>query len=104
MKKFATLLLAVVAVLVLAPAAFAQAPAADAAPAGTNWIAISASFGMAIAAAFCGYAQSRVAAAACEGIARNPGATDAIRAAMFLGLVFIETLALFTLVIIFLRT
>jgi F-type H+-transporting ATPase subunit c len=56
---------------------------------------------MAIAAAGCGYAQSRVAGAACEGMARNPGAADPIRAAMFLGLVFIETLALFTLVIVF---
>ena len=103
MKKYATLLLAIVAVLLLAPAAFAQDQAAPAA-AGTNWDAISAAFGMALAAAFCGYGQSRVAAAACEGLARNPGATEAIRAAMFLGLVFIETLALFTLVIIFLRT
>jgi F0F1-type ATP synthase membrane subunit c/vacuolar-type H+-ATPase subunit K len=33
-------------------------------------------------------------------MARNPGAADPSRAAMFLGLVFIETLALFTLVIV----
>jgi F-type H+-transporting ATPase subunit c len=107
MKKYATFLLAMVTVLLLAPAAFAQDTATNtAAPAaaGTNWDAIAAAFGMALAAAFCGYGQSRVAAAACEGLARNPGATEAIRAAMFLGLVFIETLALFTLVIIFLRT
>jgi F-type H+-transporting ATPase subunit c len=56
---------------------------------------------MALAAAFCGYAQSRAAAAACEGIARNPSAEKDIRAAMFLGLVFIETQALFTLVVVF---
>ncbi|MGH9791067.1 MAG: ATP synthase F0 subunit C [Candidatus Acidiferrales bacterium] len=42
-----------------------------------------------------------MAASACEGMARNPGAAEPIRAAMFLGLVFVETLALFTLVIIF---
>jgi F-type H+-transporting ATPase subunit c len=36
-------------------------------------------------------------------MARNPGAAGAIRAAMILGLVFVETLALFTLVIIFVK-
>ena len=47
--------------------------------------------------------QGRIASAACEGMARNPGAAAAIRAAMILGLVFVETLALFTLVIIFVK-
>ncbi len=101
MKKFASILLVALAAFVLAPAAFAQAgePAAS----GTNWVAISASFGMALAAAGCGIAQSRVASAACEGMARNPGAAEPIRAAMFLGLVFIETLVLFTLVMVALK-
>jgi len=48
-------------------------------------------------------AQSRVASAACEGMARNPGAAGAIRAAMILGLVFVETLVLFTLAMIALK-
>ena len=100
MKKAATILAVLVAVLILAPGAFAQGSAA--APSGsTNWLAISGAFGMALAAAGCGYAQSKVAASACEGMARNPGAADAIRGSMILGLVFVETLALFTLVIIF---
>jgi F-type H+-transporting ATPase subunit c len=42
-----------------------------------------------------------VGAAACEGIARNPGAAGPIRLAMILGLVFIETLVLFTLAVVF---
>jgi F-type H+-transporting ATPase subunit c len=100
MKKAATILAVLVAVLILAPGAFAQGGAA--APAGsTNWLAISGAFGMALAAAGCGYAQSKIGSSACEGMARNPGAADAIRASMILGLVFVETLALFTLVIIF---
>ena len=53
---------------------------------------------MGIAAGLCGIGQGRVGAAACEAIARNPGAAGAIRTAMILGLVFIETLVLFTLV------
>ena len=100
MKKTATVVFALVAVLILAPGVFAQGGAA--APAGsTTWLAISGAFGMALAAAGCGYAQSKIGSSACEGMARNPGAADAIRASMILGLVFVETLALFTLVIIF---
>jgi len=98
MKKLAVVALVLFAGMVFAPTASAQAQPA---PGGTNWVAISSAFGMALAAAGCGLAQSRVAGNAVEGMARNPGAADAIRAAMILGLVFVETLALFTLVIIF---
>ncbi len=101
MKKYASVLLVALAAFVLAPVAFAQG--AEPAAAATNWVAISASFAMALAAAGCGIAQSRVASAACEGMARNPGAAEPIRAAMFLGLVFIETLVLFTLIIVFIK-
>ncbi len=96
MRKFAFVALGLVATCLVSPAAYAQAGAA----AGTNWGPIAVGFGMAIAAFGCGIAQSRVAGSACEGIARNPGAAGAIRAAMILGLVFIETLVLFTLVLI----
>jgi F-type H+-transporting ATPase subunit c len=88
--------------MLVSPAAFAQAAAGSAAG-GTNWVAISAAFGMALAAFGSALAQSRVASSACEGMARNPGAAGAIRAAMILGLVFIETLALLTLVIIIVK-
>lgn len=101
MKKTVTVLLMALAALLVAPAAFAQEGAAPKAAGVSQWLAIASAFGMALAAAGCGIAQSRVASAACEGMARNPGAADPIRAAMFLGLVFVETLALFTLVIIF---
>jgi F-type H+-transporting ATPase subunit c len=98
-KKIVPLLFGFAVVMLASPAAFAQTGAAVAA--GTNWVAISAAFGMALAAFGGALAQSRVASSACEGMARNPGASGAIRAAMILGLVFIETLALLTLVIIF---
>ncbi len=62
---------------------------------------IAAGIGFAIAAGLAALGQSRVAAAACEGIARNPGAGARIQTAMILGLAFIETLVIFTLVIIF---
>ena len=102
MKKVLYSITALAGVLVLSPAAFAQTAAGPAAG-GANWGAISAAFGMALAAFGGALAQSRVASSACEGMARNPGASGAIRAAMILGLVFIETLALLTLVIIFVK-
>ena len=77
----------------------------DAPPAagGTNWVAITSGFAMAIASAVCGLAQAKAVAAACEGMARNPGASAAIRFALILGLALIESLALYTLVIILMQ-
>ncbi len=76
--------------------------AADATPeANYHWVAITAGFSMAIASAGCGIAQAKAVAAAAEGMGRNPGASAAIRFALLLGLVLIESLALYTLVIIF---
>ena len=54
---------------------------------------------MGIASGLCGLGQGRAAASAAEAMARNPGAIAAIRVSLILGLVFIESLALYTLVI-----
>jgi F-type H+-transporting ATPase subunit c len=100
MKKAVLLLGLVLIVLVLAPAAFAQEAGAK----GGDHLAllgIAAGIGMGIAALGGSLGQGRVASAACEGMARNPGAAGAIRAAMILGLVFVETLSLLTFVIAF---
>jgi F-type H+-transporting ATPase subunit c len=59
--------------------------------------------GMAIASGLCGLAQGNAIKGAAEGMARNPGAAAAIRGALILGLVLIESLALYTLVIVFTR-
>jgi len=92
------LLLMMVAFLLLAGPIFA----ADAGG-GTNWVAITSGFSMAIASGVCGMAQGKAVAAAAEGMARNPSAAGAIRFALLLGLVLIESLALYTLVIIFVK-
>ncbi len=102
MRKLATLLLIGLTVSIFAPAAFAQEPGGAAAHAA-NWVAITSGFAMAIASAFCGYAQARATSAACESLARNPGATAAIRFALVLALVLIESMALYTFAIIFLK-
>jgi F-type H+-transporting ATPase subunit c len=70
---------------------------------GNWWVSIGAGIGMAIASGLCALGQGKAIAGACEGMARNPGVAAAIRAAMILGLVFIESLALYTLVIIFIK-
>jgi F-type H+-transporting ATPase subunit c len=101
MKKAVMLLAVLLAVTILAPAVFAQDSAGGGGSKGI--LAIAAGFGMAIAAFGAAFGQARIASAACEGIARNPGAAGAIRASMILGLVFVETLALFTLAIIMLK-
>lgn len=103
MKKLMSVLVALMGVMLVAPAAFAQTTDAAAASSSKGLMAIAAAFGMGIAAFGGALGQGRIASAACEGVARNPGAAGAIRAAMILGLVFVETLALFTLVIIFVK-
>ena len=101
MKKVLLLLLVLLAVCVLAPAAFAQG--SEASKPATNWVAITSGFAMAIASAGCGYAQAKATAAACESFARNPGAAPAIRFAILLALILIESMALYTFAIIFLK-
>jgi F-type H+-transporting ATPase subunit c len=95
----------VVALMLLAATmAFAQTAGTPGNPtANGQWVPISAGFGMAIASGLCGLAQAKAVASAAEGMARNPGAADAIRFALLLGLVLIESLALYTLVIIILK-
>ncbi len=70
---------------------------------GTNWVAVAAGIAMAIASAGCGLGQGRAAAAANEGIARNPSASGAIQTALIIGLAFIESLAIYTLLIVFVK-
>ena len=54
---------------------------------------------MAIAAGLCGLGQGKAIGSAAEGMARNPAAAGKIQTAMLIGLAFIESLALFTLVL-----
>jgi|SRR5438067_5614063 F-type H+-transporting ATPase subunit c len=59
---------------------------------------------MGIASGLCGIGQGRATASAAEAMARNPGAVAAIRFALIFGLVLIESLALYTLVITYVAT
>jgi F-type H+-transporting ATPase subunit c len=100
-KKIVWKMLLLVALLMVACPLFGQTPNNQ--TANGHWVPISAGFSMAIASGMCGLAQAKAVAAAAEGMARNPGAAAAIRFALLLGLVLIESLALYTLVIIFVK-
>jgi F-type H+-transporting ATPase subunit c len=88
-----------IALMFLAVPMFAQGGAAAVNPA--QWKVVSAPLAMAIASGLCALGQGKAVAGAAEGIARNPSAAAAIRFALILGLVLIESLALYTMAIIF---
>ena len=91
-----------IAMMILAVPMFAQGGAAPAA-AANQWVPVTAGFAMAIASGLCALGMGKAIAGAAEGAARNPGAFPAIRFALIFGLVLIESLALYTLVIIFVK-
>ena len=64
-----------------------------------QWSIITAGFALAIRAAFGALGQGKAVSAAVEGIARNPGAAGDIRGALILGLVLIESLVIYALLI-----
>ena len=99
MTKRMMMLLALL--LIASPMMFAQTPGNP--TANGHWVPIAAGFSMAIASGLCGLAQGKAVAGATEAMARNPGASAGIRFALILGLVLIESLALYTLVIVFTR-
>jgi F-type H+-transporting ATPase subunit c len=100
MKKLQYLFMSLAAMLLATPA-FAQGAATE--HPENQWIPLAAALGMAIAAGLCGLGQGKATASATEALARNPGARPGIFIFLILGLAFIESLALFTFVIIFLK-
>jgi F-type H+-transporting ATPase subunit c len=102
MKKIVTLSLVALGTLMLATPVLAQAQTAEAAAASAvGYRYIAAGIGFAIAVFGGAIGQSKVAAAACEGTARNPGASARIQTMMILGLALIESLVLFALLVVF---
>jgi F-type H+-transporting ATPase subunit c len=97
MRKLSKLFMLMSAMWFALPA-FAQAGGS---PGVVNWVAIAAGFSMAFASGICALAQGKATAAAAEALARNPAARPGIQLALILGLALIESLALYTLVIIF---
>jgi len=99
MRKLIFILLAIA---VMATPALAQAPGGQGGG-SLNVVPLAAGFGMAIAAGLAALGQGKVGSSACEGMARNPSARPGIQVAMILSLAFIESLVLFTFVMIFIK-
>jgi F-type H+-transporting ATPase subunit c len=85
--------------LIASPLMFAQTGASP--TSSKEWVQVASVFAMAIASGLAALAQGKAVVGAAEGIARNPGAATVIRFALLLGLVLIESLALYTLVVAF---
>lgn len=82
------------------PSAAAQPAAlADTAAKGLSTVLLFAVAGMAFAAVGAAFSQAITAAAALHGIARQPEASGKLFVPMILAIVFIETLAIYTLVV-----
>ncbi len=64
-------------------------------------VGLAAALSIAVAAFGGALGQGRAAAAALEGIARNPGASDKLFVPMLLGLALIESLVIYALLIAF---
>ncbi len=100
MKKMALGLVAVGSAWLASATAWAQ-------EVGSNehdeamWKAIAAALAIGIAAVGGSLGQGRAAAAALEGIARNPNASGKLFTPMILGLALIESLVIYALVIAF---
>jgi len=99
MRNIATFF-SIVFTFLLANNALAGDGAADASSA-FGWYAIAAAIAIAFPALGGALGQGRAAAAALEGIARNPGASGKIFVPMILGMALIESLVLFGLIMAF---
>jgi len=95
--------LLMIALMFCAIPMFAQGGAAGAGGASSIWVPVTAGFAMAIASGLCALGQGTAVNGACQGIARNPAAFPLIRFALIFGLALIESLALYVLVIIFVK-
>jgi F-type H+-transporting ATPase subunit c len=100
-KKLLLILIVILFVGIVQPA-MAQGNATTTDARNINqWIAIACAFGLGLASAVCGIAQSIAIRGAVDGIARNPGAADNIRGALIIGLALIESLVIYVLLIAF---
>jgi F-type H+-transporting ATPase subunit c len=101
-RKLSTMMSAVLVILIASPL---LAMAQDAAPVGAGrgggLIGLGIGLGLGVAALGCGLGQGRLGASAMESIGRNPNSTNQLFVPMIIGLAFIESLTLYSLVMSF---
>jgi F-type H+-transporting ATPase subunit c len=93
-----------VGLLLASPLGALAQEGATAAPEGSRagLIGLGIGLGLGIAAFGCGMGQGKLAASAMESIGRNPNSTSQLFVPMIIGLAFVESLTLYSLVISFL--
>ena len=100
MKKIAQQAALVLAATLVAAPAFAQDAAANNnAALGMKFLAAAIAISISVLGG--AFAQGKTAAAALDGIARNPGASGKIFTSMIIGLALIESLVIYALIIAF---
>jgi len=99
-KGMAWTALAVLMGVVFAPVAFAQ-EGGGSAGGGALGLGVGAGLSIGLAALGGGIGQGRTAGSALDGISRNPGASGKMFVPMILGLVLIESLVIYALLISF---
>jgi F-type H+-transporting ATPase subunit c len=107
MKRILSIILLASLVLLLgAPLAFAEEAAAEAAADAGSKIdyyamaVLGCAIGIGLAAFGTGIGQGLGLGKACEGVARNPGASGKITTTLIIGLAMIESLAIYALVVV----
>lgn len=106
MKKIISIaLLASLVLLMAASFAFAEEAAAAAGAGGSKisyyaMAVLGCTLGIGLAAFGTGIAQGLGLGKACEGVARNPGASGKITTTLIIGLAMIESLAIYALVVV----
>ena len=99
MRKFANLLVWMLAITLLPALAWAETEAGGG---GGSWsYALGAGLAIGLAGLGCGIGQGLTAGNAMSGIARNPGAKDPMFVPFIIGLALIESIAIYALVIAF---
>ncbi|NOY12915.1 MAG: ATP synthase F0 subunit C [Deltaproteobacteria bacterium] len=63
------------------------------------WCVVAAGIGMGLGSFGTGIGQGMAIKAACEGVARNPGASGKILTTMMIGLAMVESLAIYVFVV-----
>lgn len=94
------LMMLVLTLMALASPMFAQGQGGAGEDPG-NYRKAAAYIAVGIASGLCGLGQGKATASAAESIARNPGAVAGIRFVFIFGLVLIESLGLYALVVTF---
>jgi len=87
----------------LAALCFAVPAFADGGSAAINMVPIGVGLAMGLAAGLCGLGQGRAVGSTTEALARNPGTRPALMTFMIIGLAFIESLTLFTFVMVLIK-